>query len=205
MQELCAEIGLGPGAVYRYFNSKDAIIEAMADEERRQARGVLVDLHLAENLPNALSGVASAIAERYAAANDAGLMTEVYAEGLRNKRVGNIIRKTEADWISGLTDLLRVAQGRGDVDPTLDARHTALLLTALWDGMVIRQAYHAEDEPQALLTFFDTMLKRLLMRDGKHEKRPRNGLSVNVRTTPATQAEESEYMPESDIRQMTLI
>ena len=28
MQEICAEVVLGPGAVYRYFSSKDAIIIA---------------------------------------------------------------------------------------------------------------------------------------------------------------------------------
>ena len=64
MQEICAEIGLGPGAVYRYFNSKDSIIEAMADDERRQARAILHDLQLADHLPDALAGVALAFAER---------------------------------------------------------------------------------------------------------------------------------------------
>ena len=30
MQEICAEAGLSPGAVYGYFPGKDAIIEALA-------------------------------------------------------------------------------------------------------------------------------------------------------------------------------
>ncbi|RZI40972.1 TetR/AcrR family transcriptional regulator [Herbaspirillum sp. HC18] len=203
MQEICAEIGLGPGAVYRYFNSKDAIIEAMADEERRQARAILQDLRQADHLPDALAGVAAAFADRYAAASDVSLMTEVYAEGLRNKRVGNVIRKTEAEWIDGLTDLLSAAQARGHVDPALDARSTALLLTAMWDGMIIRQAYNADDEPQTMLAFFDTMLRRLLLREGKAEKRPRS-----ASPGPAVQLALKDVQEQTEVldpRQMSLI
>lgn len=171
MQEICAEIGLGPGAVYRYFTGKEAIIEAMAEDERRQARAILSQLQEAHHLPEALANVSQAFTERYAAASDASLMAEVYAEGLRNKRVGAIIKKTETEWVNGLADLLRTAQARGQVDPALDSRHTALMLTAIWDGLVIRQAYDTEGKPQSLLAFFDAMVKRMLVRDGKTEKR----------------------------------
>ncbi len=34
MGQICAEAQMSPGALYRYFPSKDAIIEAIADEER---------------------------------------------------------------------------------------------------------------------------------------------------------------------------
>lgn len=204
MQEICSEIGLGPGAVYRYFNSKDAIIEAMAEDERRQARSILQDLRQADHLPDALTGVALAFAERYAAASDVGLMTEVYAEGLRNKRVGNAIRKTETEWVDGLTDLLRAAQARGHIDPTLDARNTALLLTAMWDGMIIRQAYTAGDAPQALLAFFDAMLKRLLLRDGKSDKRMRAATQPPLAAS-VQQKDDPECSTEPDPRQMSLI
>ena len=37
MQQICAEAKMSPGALYRYFPSKDAIIEAIAEEERGQA------------------------------------------------------------------------------------------------------------------------------------------------------------------------
>jgi len=211
MQEICAEIGLGPGAVYRYFSSKDAIIEAMADEERRQARAILQDLRKADHFPDALAGVAQAFAERYAATSDVSLMTEVYAEGLRNKRVGNVVRMAEAAWMDGLTELLVIAQARGQVDPALDARSTAVLLTAMWDGMIIRQAYSTEDKPQALMASFDTLLKRLLVCGGKPEKstakRPRSGaqLAIALPLPVVTQKEGTERAELLVPRQMSLI
>src|SRR3989304_4862304 len=36
MQDICDEAGLSPGAVYRYFPSKEEIIEAMSEYRQRQ-------------------------------------------------------------------------------------------------------------------------------------------------------------------------
>jgi TetR/AcrR family transcriptional repressor of uid operon len=166
MQEICTETALGPGAVYRYFPSKDAIIEAMADAERSEARAMLGELGETENFSDVVHYIGKLLSERYKASAEAGLMMEVYAEGLRNKRVGACVRKTENDWLDGLAALVRKAQQRGQVDPTLEPRHTALLLTAMWDGMIIRHAYHPADRTPALGAFFNAMATKLLAADG---------------------------------------
>ena len=202
MQQICAETGLGPGAVYRYFTGKEAIIEAMVEDERRQARAMLVQMRDAESIQAALSAITRLFAERYRAGGDASLMTEVYAEGMRSKRVGAVLRKIEAEWIMGLTNLLRIAQARGQIDASLDAAQTALFLTGMWDGMVIRQHFHAHEDPQALPTFFENMIARLLAKDNKVSGKPL--------TTPPIKnslfAEELKKRAESeDLRQLSLI
>lgn len=171
MQQICMETGLGPGAVYRYFTGKEAIIEAMVEEERRQARAILLQMRDAESLPQALYATTRVFAERYRAGGDAGLMMEVYAEGMRSKRIGAVLRKIEAEWVMGLTNILRVAQARGQLDASLDAAQTALFLTGMWDGMIIRQHFHAHDDPDALPAFYEMMIDRLLARDIKVDGR----------------------------------
>ena len=171
MQQICTETGLGPGAVYRYFTGKEAIIEAMVEEERRQARAILLQMRDAKSLPQALYATTRVFAERYRAGGDAGLMTEVYAEGMRSKRIGAVLRKIEAEWVMGLTNILRVAQARGQLDASLDAAQTALFLTGMWDGMIIRQHFHAHDDPNALPAFYEMMIDRLLARDIKADNR----------------------------------
>lgn len=202
MQQICAETGLGPGAVYRYFTGKEAIIEAMVEDERRQARAMLVQMRDAESIQAALSAITRLFAERYRAGGDASLMTEVYAEGMRSKRVGAVLRKIEAEWIMGLTNLLRIAQARGQIDASLDAAQTALFLTGMWDGMVIRQHFHAHEDQNALPAFFETMIARLLAKDNKVSGKPL--------TTPPIEnslfAEELKKRAESeDLRQLSLI
>ncbi len=202
MQQICAETGLGPGAVYRYFTGKEAIIEAMVEDERRQARAMLVQMRDAESIQAALSTITRQFAERYRAGGDASLMTEVYAEGMRSKRVGAVLRKIEAEWIMGLTNLLRIAQARGQIDATLDAAQTALFLTGMWDGMVIRQHFHAHEDQNTLPAFFESMIARLLAKDHKASGKPL--------TTPPIEnslfAEELKKRAESeDLRQLSLI
>ena len=38
MQQICAEAGMSPGALYRYFSSKEAIIEAICEADRARGR-----------------------------------------------------------------------------------------------------------------------------------------------------------------------
>ncbi|PUA16587.1 TetR/AcrR family transcriptional regulator [Glaciimonas sp. PCH181] len=204
MQEICTEVGLGPGAVYRYFTGKDAIIAAMAEDERRQARMMLAEYHDTDDLPQALFAITQAFALRYAATSDAGLMTEIYAEGLRNKKVGTIIKKAESEWVDGLADMLRTAQKRKQIDPKLDAQQVALLLTAMWDGLVIRQAY-TQDQPQALLAMFDSMLKNWLARDTVQAK-PTKAKPIQKATPPTIKpiTEKAAKKAEDDLRQSNL-
>jgi len=202
MQQICAETGLGPGAVYRYFTGKEAIIEAMVEDERRQARAMLLQMRDAESIQQALAMATRMFAERYRASGDAGLMTEVYAEGMRSKRTGAVLRKIEAEWVMGLTNILRVAQARGQLDASLDAAQTALFLTGMWDGMVIRQHFHAHDDPQALPAFFDTMIARLLSKEaGKLDTRSK--AAGQPAPDLLTGVEPAFVKP--DVRQMSLI
>jgi AcrR family transcriptional regulator len=200
MQQICTETGLGPGAVYRYFTGKEAIIEAMVEDERRQARAIMLQMRDAESLPQALSATTRLFAERYRSGGDASLMTEVYAEGMRSKRIGAVLRKIEAEWVMGLTNILRVAQARGQLDASLDAAQTALFLTGMWDGMIIRQHFHAHDDPNALPAFYETMIERLLARDGKTDNR---GKPAVVPTSLFTELDQK--IAAEDKRQMSLI
>jgi AcrR family transcriptional regulator len=200
MQQICTETGLGPGAVYRYFTGKEAIIEAMVEDERRQARAILLQMRETESLQQTLNATTRLFAERYRASADAGLMTEVYAEGMRSKRIGAVLRKIEAEWVMGLTNILRTAQARGQLDVSLDAAQTALFLTGMWDGMIIRQHFHAHDDPHALPMFFEKMIARLLTKEGKPETRARN-----TATPSAAQSDALDEQAAEDARQMSLI
>lgn len=195
MQQICMETGLGPGAVYRYFTGKEAIIEAIVADERRQTRALLLQMQEAGSIQQALSTATRLFAERYRTGGDAGLMTEVYAEGMRSKRVGIVLRKIEAEWIAGLINLLRIAQARGQIDASLDVAQTALFLTGMWDGMIIRQHFHAHDDPHALPAFFEMMINRLLTKEGKPDQRGKLPASVAQPDNPDTE----------DLRQLSLL
>ena len=47
MHEICGEAGMSPGALYRYFPSKESIIEAISEDHRREDRRSLSALTVA--------------------------------------------------------------------------------------------------------------------------------------------------------------
>ena len=201
MQEVCAAVRLGPGAVYRYFRSKQAIIEAMAQEELRAVRSLEHHVEHANDFGEALQSMTQAFMQRHEIAADASMMTEVYAEGMRNKRVGSIIKKAEDDWITVLATMLRTAQARGQIDAHIDARQTALFITALWDGLMIRQVFHRQFKDDAMAAFFEAMLRKCLLRENKRDKINRLAEAVYASSTEESFDEEGV----ADTRQLSLI
>jgi AcrR family transcriptional regulator len=55
MRDICREAGLSPGAVYQYFQGKDAIIQAVAEVGRREGAARVVPVEEAEHPPRALA------------------------------------------------------------------------------------------------------------------------------------------------------
>src|SRR5439155_16241574 len=78
------------------------------------------------------------------------------------------------------------------------------LLTAMWDGLVIRQAY-TQDQPQALLALFDSMLKNWLARDTQPKQPAKPKLPPKIKPIVAKPAIEKEAKKaEADLRQSNL-
>jgi AcrR family transcriptional regulator len=167
MTEIVAASGLSRGAVYGYFDSKDEIIEALAD-----------DRHSRES---ALSEVASLRAEPLVAlralvrtfAQDIGDPNGVsrrrvgvhgWAEALRNERVRHrIIEGTDAPraLIRGLVER---AQRDGSIRSDLDPDAVARSLIALFQGFVLQETRGESFDIASCLTVVDQMLDGLLLK-----------------------------------------
>ena len=204
MQEICAAVGLGPGAVYRYFPSKQAIIEAMAHEERLEARAMIADLRSAEHFPDALGAITRAFAMRGRSNAEIGLMLEVYAEGSRAKRVATIIKNAEGEWVNALAQSIRIAQARGQIDPTVDARQTAFFITAIWDGLAIRTRFHPEEIAGSMADFFMDSLRNLLRRDPRRDRLLKSNFALTTEGS-VDPASITEHTDVTDLRQLTLL
>jgi AcrR family transcriptional regulator len=85
MQALVSEAGLSSGAVYRYFPSKDAMIEAIAEQNLEEVTAVLRD-SLASGLSvgDAMACVLRHVGARHAEDGFAAIALLVWSEALRN-------------------------------------------------------------------------------------------------------------------------
>ena len=145
MQDICREASLSPGAVYRYFSSKDDIIAASCRVCQQDnvdfipsvtangngAIGMLdrlVDLgfgHLAD--PESIDHILMNI--------------QLWAEAQRSPEIMEAYREShQKTWQDGLTDILLRGQELGEIDPDLDAVSMARILMSSFQGLMLQKS-----------------------------------------------------------------
>ena len=132
MQQVCAEAGMSPGALYRYFPSKEAIVEAIVEADRREDTEIF---NIVLSNPDVVEGVvigAMAHIMHMHRNGAAPLFAEICAESMRNEAVETMCMKCMTD----VQDMFRLYLGRaierGEIDPpaSLDALLQVLIATA---------------------------------------------------------------------------
>jgi TetR/AcrR family transcriptional regulator, transcriptional repressor of aconitase len=143
MQDLFDEVGLSAGAVYGYFNSKEDVILAIAEESLREVISMIHSFSFAprnEGLGNAL-GDALAILERKHGEDRMGAIAVLsWAESLRNpelaKRAAALLAPMRAD----LAQLVREHQAIGDLPKHPPPEALAAVLMSIVSGFILQLA-----------------------------------------------------------------
>lgn len=161
MADICAEAGMSPGNVYRYYDGKEAIIAAIAEEDRRQLTLQLEGLGRQQNLFAAMLELTSeAITSRDAEKRKFGC--EILAEATRNERIAEIVRRHNAAIVALCSEALRRAQAMNLVDPKLDAELAATVLATSAEALSTRLALFPDLDAKAVLDMFKLLIMRFL-------------------------------------------
>ncbi|WP_343710568.1 TetR/AcrR family transcriptional regulator [Mycobacterium sp.] len=137
MQDLVEEAGMSSGAVYRYFPSKDAVIEAIAAENLAQVVTVLEKaIEDGASPPAAIATVLEFVTRRHTEDGFAAIALLVWSEALRNPTLAAHLRDATASALAALGD---PKPGRGEHD-SLDPTALADLLLCVLPGYLMRLA-----------------------------------------------------------------
>jgi AcrR family transcriptional regulator len=154
MREVCREAALSPGAVYLYFQSKQAIVEALAREYASARKDLLKqssDAGTQEALSSFLGGLAGAGTGTGsggpAARRAAQLDVRFWAESLDSAVLRRVLRSAISELVDGLEAILRRGRERGEVPGELDPRGLALATVSLMAGLSLHTAFDADFEP----------------------------------------------------------
>jgi AcrR family transcriptional regulator len=150
MQAVCAEAGMSPGNLYRYFPSKEAIIAAIAERDLAQARA---DFAAVDQAPDFFTGFA-ALGRQYLVERtdeDIALCLDILAEARRNPDVRRIHQTIQADVRAGLIAILRRAAERGQLRHDLDFDKIVTVLLALGDGFEARRAIDPSFDAESVI------------------------------------------------------
>ena len=162
MQTVCAEAGMSPGALYRYFPSKEAIIEAIVERDRADIPQQLAPLLDAENVVDALIASAHQFLVGNLRPESLPLFPELYAEAIRNSAVREIMTRCDDEVGDIIVRVVERGMALGQIDPTLDAREAVRFLMAATDGVLMRLLMEPAAEIEGLMPMYERSVRRFL-------------------------------------------
>jgi len=162
MQEICAEAGMSPGALYRYFPSKVSMIAAIAEAEREQHAAFFDRMAEADDPVEELASIGIDTLEGCIAGDKAALAAETMAEAIRNPEIRTTFRRNIDEAQASVVAALERGQLRGTVDPKLDTEAAAQIIMAMGDGLAAHQALNPAVSPARLRPSLEMLLRRFL-------------------------------------------
>lgn len=162
MQDICAEAQMSPGGVYRYFEGKEAIILAIAEEERRDNREIVAELERTRDLIGSLRAIMFEILKVFADEAYGRLAVELLAEAARNETVWSVLARNEQELKHALTAALTKAQKAGQVTKTQPADRLSQVILAMIDGLCARAILDPDYKPVELAGAVDALITGLL-------------------------------------------
>lgn len=162
MADICALAKTSPGALYRYFPSKEAIVQAIAEEEKREVAELIAEIRKLRDPFKELPGLLAYVVRAEVENSNAVLAAEFTAEALRNPAVHALFRETEEALVAALADCLAAAQATHQVDKAVPALQLSQLLLILLEGLTIELAQAPKGEACSLIKGFEKAVRKLL-------------------------------------------
>lgn len=141
MQQICARGEISPGALYRYFPSKQSIIEALATSERQSNADLIAHLKQAQNPSKALSEAMPDLLDYILEPEYARLMVEISAEANRSQTVAEAFDQIETQFRAELEDIFGSRAKSLSLTRAPDPSSAIFTFLALLDGLVARAAH----------------------------------------------------------------
>jgi len=138
MHDICSEAGLSPGALYRYFESKEAIILAMCDRGHEEDVATIREAMELEDTSKILGELIRIYFSGIEDQEYCALMAELVSEAPRNEQIGDSLRGGWVKIMEPMAALMAKAQENGDIRPDLDAKSVAAVLMGVYQGLVLQ-------------------------------------------------------------------
>lgn len=140
MARIAETANMSPGLIYRYFENKGAIIQAIVE---RQLELVREEIRLAHgiDLPTELANDYGRVVQHDERRLNAALLLELSAEATRDPQIASAVQHFDANLRQALADWLGRSKDEGGYAlpaATIPAR--ALMLQCIFEGLRVREA-----------------------------------------------------------------
>jgi TetR/AcrR family transcriptional regulator, repressor for uid operon len=138
MQTIAAASGLSMGLLYRYFANKEAIIEAVAQQDQEAACAAITGLPDGGDVISAWTDFISEIAKIASAPDYMALTTEIVAEANRSPKILAVLHHNDRLMMAAIMDKLTRQQKAGSLVLPDGAESAAEALMLVVEGLTAR-------------------------------------------------------------------
>jgi len=149
MHDISQEAGISVGLIYRYFESKEAVISAMAEEHKKDLQELLERARTAPTLLDSLEILLTAHCCEETPQIHAAFVVDLFAEAGRNPSIANLVRDVLETGMAGVTEVIARAPEMRDAPHCLKPREVTELIFATARGSMMRDVLDHSQVPAA--------------------------------------------------------
>ena len=161
IHDICREANISPGALYVYFDSKEALIAGLSERDRAEFAERLSTLADTPDFLAALRG----LGEQYFLEEPVDthrMCLDIGLESTRNPRIGEIHQRFDRFIVESFEKLFQKLKDEGRIKPTLDIPTVAKVFMVISDGMFWRRAVDPDFQPQTVMPAVLQLIEELL-------------------------------------------
>ena len=150
IHDICKQAAVSPGALYVYFDSKEALIAGICERDRAEFAERLAPLATAPDFMDALRQ----LGEQYFLEEPVDthrMCIDVGLESTRNPRIGEIHQRFDRFMIESFETLFQKLKDEERIAPALDIPTTVKAFMVIADGMFWRRAVDPHFNAQAVM------------------------------------------------------
>jgi TetR/AcrR family transcriptional regulator, transcriptional repressor of aconitase len=161
MLDIVSQSKLSPGAIYNYFESKEEIIDAIAEERRAKEQTIITEATKEATVASALKRIRDVFFGDLKKPKERlrrRLSIQLWAEAQRSPRILRLVRRSADAPCKLLSGILSDAQHRGEISDKVDPEATARFLIAVFHGLVLQVEWNKDLKIEPQMQLLDIFL-----------------------------------------------
>ena len=150
ISQICKKIGMSPGNLYYFFESKEAIIGGIVERNLEKSLGIISHLEAATDVfGNIIEGVEDALAEK-GDPDTVALWLEVLAEAARNPEIGDLVCEADRRMRERIAHMIEAARRSRGIESRLDPEAATEVLAGVFEGVANRIVQNPDRDNKAV-------------------------------------------------------
>jgi AcrR family transcriptional regulator len=161
MQDIAAEAAVSLGALYVYFESKEALIAGLCERDRAEFAERFDVLEGAQDFVSALK----LLGEQYFVDEPAErrlFVVEMGVEATRNPRIAEIYQSVDRYCCDRFRSLFQRLKEEGRIEPERSVEELAMVFSVIGEGLFWRRAVHPDFDAKTALPAINEVLVALI-------------------------------------------